>query len=79
VNSLLVEYNAVTNESFILSSSLHVCMIKFKIEASMTRRGEEIHKDNFNLVPIIKEYTGEKREGGRGTTIEQVIMKINSD
>jgi hypothetical protein len=54
-------------------------MIRFKIEASMTRRGEEIHKDNFNLVPIIKEYTREKREGGRGTTIEQVIMKINSD
>jgi hypothetical protein len=36
VNSLLTEYNLFTNENFILPKSLHVCMIRFVAEASMT-------------------------------------------
>jgi hypothetical protein len=66
VNSLLVvEYNDVTNATFILPKPLHACIIRFEAETSMTRRGEEIHKDNFKLVPITKEYTRLEREGGR--------------
>jgi hypothetical protein len=41
VNSLLTEYNLFTNENFVLPKSLHVCMIRFVAEASMTRGGEE--------------------------------------
>jgi hypothetical protein len=41
VNSLLTKYNLHTNENFILPKSLHVCMIRFVAEASMTRGGEE--------------------------------------
>jgi hypothetical protein len=37
VHSLLAEYNLFTNENFILPKYLHVCMIRFVAEASMTR------------------------------------------
>ena len=55
MNSLLTEYNLLTNENFILPKSLHVCMIRFVAEASMTRGGEELHEDNRKMVPIISE------------------------
>jgi hypothetical protein len=57
VNSLLTEYNLFTNENFILPKSLHVCMIRFVAEASMTRGEEELHEDNRKMVPIISEST----------------------
>jgi hypothetical protein len=60
VNSLLIEYNLFTYENFILPKSLHVCMIRFVAEASMTRGGEELHEDNRKMVPIISESTREK-------------------
>jgi hypothetical protein len=62
VNSLLTEYNLFTNENFILPKSLHVCMIRFVAEASMTRGGEELHEDNRNMVLIISESTREERK-----------------
>jgi hypothetical protein len=62
VNSLLTEYNLFTNENFILPKSFHVCMIRFVAEASMIRGGEELHKDNRKMVPIISESTREGRE-----------------
>jgi hypothetical protein len=49
VNSLQIEYNLFTNENFILPNSLHVCMIRFVAEASMTRGGEELHEDNRKM------------------------------
>jgi hypothetical protein len=64
VNSLLTEYNLFTNENFILTKSLHVCMIRFVVEASMTRGGEELHEDNRKMVPIISESTREERKAG---------------
>jgi hypothetical protein len=64
VNSLLTEYNLFTNENFILAKSLHVCMIRFVAEASMTRGGEELHEDNRKMVPIISESTRELRKAG---------------
>jgi hypothetical protein len=64
VNSLLTEYNLFTNENFILPKSLHVCMIRFVAEASMTRGGEELHEDNHKMVPIISESTREERKAG---------------
>ena len=64
VNSLLTEYNLFTNENFILPKSLHVCMIRFVAEASMTRGGEELHEDNRKMVPIISESTREERKAG---------------
>jgi hypothetical protein len=64
VNSLLIEYNLFTNENFILHKSLHVCMIRFMAEASMTRGGEELHEDNRKMVPIISESTREERKAG---------------
>jgi hypothetical protein len=60
VNSLLTEYNLFTNENFILAKSLHVCMIRFMAEASMTRGGEELHEDNCKMVPIISESMSQK-------------------
>jgi hypothetical protein len=63
VNSLLTEYNLFTNENFILPKSLHVCMIRFVAEASMTR-GDELHEDNHKIVPIISESTREERKVG---------------
>jgi hypothetical protein len=62
VNSLLTEYKLFTNENFILPKSLHVCMIKFVAEASMTCGGEELHEDNHKMVPIISESTSEERK-----------------
>jgi hypothetical protein len=64
VNSLLIEYNLFTNENFILPKSLHVCMIRFVAEASMTHGGEELHEDNCKMVPIISESTREERKAG---------------
>jgi hypothetical protein len=64
VNSLLIEYNLFTNENFILPMSLHVCMIRFVAEASMTHGGEELHEDNCKMVPIISESTREERKAG---------------
>jgi hypothetical protein len=64
VNSLLTEYNLFTNENFILPKSLHVCIIRFVAEASMTRGGEELHEDNHKMVPIISESTREERKVG---------------
>jgi hypothetical protein len=64
VNSLLTEYNLFTNENFILPKSLHVCMIRFVAEASMTRGGEELHENNRKVVPIISESTREERNAG---------------
>jgi hypothetical protein len=64
VNSLLTEYNLFTNENFILAKSLHVCMIRFVAEASMTHRGEGLHEDNRKMVPIISESTREERKAG---------------
>jgi hypothetical protein len=57
VNALLTEYNLFTNENFILSKSLYICMIRFAVEASMTRGEEELHEDNRKMVPIISEST----------------------
>jgi hypothetical protein len=62
--SLLTEYNLFTNEDFILPKSLHVCMIRFVAEASMTRGGEGLHEDNRKMVPIISESTREERKVG---------------
>jgi hypothetical protein len=62
VNSLLTEYNLFTNENFILPKSLHVCMIRFVAEASVTRGGEELHEDNRKMVPIISESTRGERK-----------------
>jgi hypothetical protein len=45
VNSLLTEYNLFINENFILSKSLHACMIRFVAEASMSH-GDELYVDN---------------------------------
>jgi hypothetical protein len=64
VNSLFVKYNTFINENFILLKSLHVCVIRFETETSMTRGGGEICEDNCMLVPIIKEYTREEKEAG---------------
>jgi hypothetical protein len=64
VNSLLTEYNLFTNENFILPKSLHVCMIRFMVEASITRGGEELHEDNRKMVPIISESTREEKKAG---------------
>jgi hypothetical protein len=64
VNSLLSEYNLFTNENFILPNSLHVCMIRFVAEASMTHGGEELHEENCKMVPIISESTREERKAG---------------
>jgi hypothetical protein len=64
VNSLLTEYNLFTNGNFILPKSLHVCMIRFVAEASMTRGGEELYEDNRKMVPIISESTREERKAG---------------
>jgi hypothetical protein len=64
VNSLLTEYNLFTNENFILPKSLHVSIIRFVAEASMTRGGEELHENNCKMVPIISESTREERKGG---------------
>lgn len=64
VNSLLVEYNIFTNETFILPKSLHVCMIRFEAEASMARGGEEIREDYCKLVFIIKKCAREERDAG---------------
>jgi hypothetical protein len=64
VNSLLTEYNLFTNENFILHKSLHVCMIRFVVKATMTRGGEELHKDNCKMVLIISESTREERKVG---------------
>jgi hypothetical protein len=60
VNSLLTEYNLFTNENFILPKPLHVCVIRFVAEASMTRGGEELHEDNRKMVPIISDPRGRK-------------------
>jgi hypothetical protein len=78
VNSLLTEYNLFINKNFILPKSLHVCMIRFVVEASMTRGGEELHKDNRKMVPIINESTREEKES-RSTTVEEQILKIISE
>jgi hypothetical protein len=64
VNSLLTEYNLFTYENFILPKSLHVCMIRFVAEPSMTRGGEGLHKDNHKMVPIISESTREEMKAG---------------
>jgi hypothetical protein len=64
VNSLLTEYNLFTNENFILPKSLHVCMIRFVAEASMTRGREELHEDNHKMAPIISESMREERKAG---------------
>jgi hypothetical protein len=64
VNSLLTEYNLFTNENFILPKSLHVRMIRFVVEASMTHGGEELHEDNCKMVPIISESTRGERKAG---------------
>jgi hypothetical protein len=64
VNSLLTEYNLFTNENFILSKSLHVYMIIFVAESSMTRGGEELHEDNHKMVPFINESMREERKAG---------------
>jgi hypothetical protein len=64
VNSLLTEYNLFTNKNFILPKSLHIYMIRFMTETSMTRGGEELHKDNHNMVPIISESMREERKAG---------------
>jgi hypothetical protein len=55
VNLLLTEYNLFINENFILPNSLYDCMIRFAIEGSMVRGGEELHEDNRKMVPIISE------------------------
>jgi hypothetical protein len=62
VNSLLTEYNLFTNDNFILPKSLHVCIIRFVAEASITRGGEELHEDNRKMVPITSESTREERK-----------------
>jgi hypothetical protein len=62
VNSLLTEYNLFTNENFILLKSLHVCMIRFVAETSMTHGGEELHGDNCKMVPIISESMSEEKK-----------------
>jgi hypothetical protein len=64
VNSLLTEYNLFTNENLILPKSLHVCMIRFVAEASMTHGGVELHEDNRKMVPIISESTREEKKAG---------------
>jgi hypothetical protein len=64
VNSLLIEYNLFTNENFIQPKCLHICMIRFVAEASMTHGGEELHEDNRKKVPIISESTREERKAG---------------
>jgi hypothetical protein len=64
VDSLLTEYNLFTNENFVLPKSLHVCMIRFVAEASMTRGGEELHEDNRKMVSIISESMREERKAG---------------
>jgi hypothetical protein len=43
---------------------LHVCMIRFVAEASMTRGGEELHEDNCKMVPIISESMRGERKAG---------------
>jgi hypothetical protein len=59
VNSLLTEYSLFINENFILSKSLHVCMIRFVAEAFMSH-GDELYVDNRKMVPIISEFMSEE-------------------
>jgi hypothetical protein len=39
-------------------------MIRFVVKATMTRGGEELHKDNCKMVLIISESTREERKVG---------------
>jgi hypothetical protein len=64
VNSFLTKYNLFINENFIPYKPLYVCMIRFVIEPSITRGGEELHEDNRKMVPIISESTREERKAG---------------
>jgi hypothetical protein len=64
VNLFLMEYNLFINENFIPYKSLHVCMIRFVTEASMTCGGEELHEDNRKMVLIISESMREERKAG---------------
>jgi hypothetical protein len=43
---------------------MHVSVIRFESEATMTRGGWEIREANCRLVLIINEYTREEREAG---------------
>jgi hypothetical protein len=64
VNSLLVESDIYSNESFILSKSLYVCMIRFIEDGGIVRGSEELQLKEHDMV-IHEDSTREERESRR--------------
>ena len=50
VNSLLNESDVYDNENFILPKSMHLCMIRFVEETSLTRGGEGLQEEPSMMI-----------------------------
>jgi hypothetical protein len=65
VNSLLINYDILIAESFILPKSLHLCMIRFIDNPSIARGGEgKLQRKEQALISNISKCTKEEREAG---------------
>ena len=64
VNSLLVENDVCVNENFILLKSLHLCMIRFLKETSLSCGDGELQQEEHLLMSNISKCTREEREAG---------------
>jgi hypothetical protein len=72
VNSLLNESDVYDNENFILPKSMHLCMIRFVEETSLTRGGEGLQEEPSMM--IAKDARG--RSGRKAQ--EKIIKKEGS-
>ena len=72
MNSLLNESDVYDNENFILPKSMHLCMIRFVEETSLTRGGEGLQEEPSMM--IAKDARG--RSGRKAQ--EKIIKKEGS-
>jgi hypothetical protein len=65
VNSLLIDYNILIVDSFILPKSMHLCMIRFIDNPSIARGGEgELQREEQARIFNISKCEREEREAG---------------
>ena len=64
VNSLLTESDVLFNENFILTKSMHLCMIRFEGETSVARGEDELQQDDQTLISNVSKCAREEREAG---------------